>query len=103
MSSNPGHSQKIGMACCTVLGSEDSHTKGKVLAQNTPRLSSQYKGDLFAPEEQRAGNKKEEGERRGRGVCPGGTKDCLWKERKQTWSIGKLQFIKVEGETPVLE
>ena len=46
---------------------------------------------------------KERGEKRqgrsGRGICPGGTKDCLWIERRQMWPIGKWQFIKVKWET----
>lgn len=29
-----------------------------------------------------------------------GTKDCLWRERKQIWHIGKWWFIKVKGESP---
>ena len=35
---------------------------------------------------------------RGRGVCPRGTKDCIWIERRQTWPTDKWQFVKVKGE-----
>jgi hypothetical protein len=31
------------------------------------------------------------------------TKDCLWMERRQMWSIGNWQFIKVQEETPSQE
>ena len=34
----------------------------------TPRPSSQHKGDLFAPEGQRAGNKRQRQEIKGEGV-----------------------------------
>jgi len=30
----------------------------------------------------------------------GGTKDCLWIERREMGTTGKWQFIKVKGETP---
>jgi len=82
-------------------------------AQDTPRPSSQHKGNLFVPEGQRAGNKRQrqeiedEGEggrsqgRQGRNFCPGcGAKYCLWIERKQTWPTGKWRLIKVKEETP---
>lgn len=86
-------------------------------AQDTPRPSSHLNGDLFAPEDQRAQNKshktgdrrwgrreKEQG-RRGVDICPRGTKDCLWIDTRQTWSINKLQFIRGKREsnqTPML-
>jgi hypothetical protein len=61
---------------------------------------------LLAPERQTAGNKRQrqeiEGEGEGKGtrekvernICPGGTKDCFWIERKQMWPTGKRQFEK---------
>jgi hypothetical protein len=46
---------------------------------------------------------KERGEKRqgrsGRGICLGGTKDCLWIERRQMWAIAKWP-MRVQGETP---
>jgi hypothetical protein len=48
---------------------------------------------------------KERGEKKGtREISKGhlsltGTKDCLWIERRQMWSIGKWLFIKVKGKT----
>ena len=50
---------------------------------------------------------KDEGEKeanKGEIFVPGGgsPKDCLWIERRQTWPIGKWQFIKAKGETPCL-
>lgn len=41
-----------------------------------------------------------ERERGGRDICPEGTQDCLWIEKKQMWPIGKWQFIKKKGEPP---
>lgn len=35
---------------------------------------------------------------RGKDICSGRAKDC-WIDRRQTWPIGKWQFIKVKGET----
>jgi hypothetical protein len=85
--------------------------EGPESAQDTPRPSSQHKGGLFAPERQRAGNKrqrletedkgqekkKKEQVKGGRDVCPRGAKDCLWIERRWMWPIGKWHFIKVKG------
>lgn len=31
-------------------------------------------------------------------VYPGGTRDCLWIEDRQTWLIGKWLFIRVKWE-----
>lgn len=39
-------------------GGKQETLLGKVLAQDTPRSSSQHKGGLFAPEGQRAGNQE---------------------------------------------
>lgn len=54
--------------------------------------------DLFAREGQRAGNKRQNQEiedkgegKGGRGICPRGTTDHLWIERKQRRLIGKVQ------------
>jgi len=70
------------------------------LVTDIPRPCSQHKGVLFVPEGQMTGkgNRKEieeegegegEGERRGKedremDIFPGGTKHCLWTERRQT-------------------
>ena len=35
----------------------------------------------------------------GKDIWPRRTKDCLWIERRQMWTIGKWQFIKVKWET----
>lgn len=77
--------------------------------QETPRPNSQHKGDLLAPEGQRAVNKrqKQEGEeenKRGkeegeRDISARGTKDCPWIERRQMWLICKWHFIKGKKET----
>jgi len=63
---------------------------------------------LFAPEGHRAGNKRQREEIRNKGegdICSmgvrGGTKDCLWIERRQTWLIGKGHFTKVKGKPRV--
>ena len=32
-------------------------------------------------------------------ICSRRTKDCLWIERRQTWPIGKEQFVNVKGKT----
>jgi hypothetical protein len=71
----------------------------------------QHKGDLSAPEWQRAGNKRQrlEIEDEGEGeVDKGGggafvpeenwTKDCLWIGSRHTRHIGKWQFTIVKGE-----
>lgn len=42
---------------------------------------------------------KGKGTRKKEGICPPGTKDCLWIERRQMWSIGKGWFIKVQGDS----
>lgn len=61
-------------------------------AQDTPRPTSQHR-DLFAPERQKARNKKEREEKRDRGwrrdICPRSTKVCLWIESRQRWPIAK--------------
>ena len=67
------------------------------------RTSSQHKEDCFAPEGQRAGNKRQiqemEDEGEGQGyLSPSGTKECLWIERRQPRTIGKWRFIKVKGK-----
>jgi hypothetical protein len=72
-----------------------------VLAQDTPRPSSQHK-DLFAPEGRSAEirerqRQKIEDEREGEGnygdgvevFVPNRTKDRLWIEKRQTWPVGK--------------
>jgi hypothetical protein len=68
-----------------LLGSWKIVLKRPELAQDTPRPTSQHKGNLFAPEEQRAENKRErqetedqrEGKRRERYICSKRTKGCL--------------------------
>lgn len=88
-----------------------SGVKGPVSAQDTPRLSSQDRGDLFDLEGQRVGNKRqkqemrmrERGERsKGEGEGYLSQRVGLWVERGQTWPRGKWQFIKVQGGSPVL-
>lgn len=37
---------------------------------------------------------------KGKGVCLGGSEDCLWIETRQMWPTGKWQLM-VEGETRV--
>ena len=86
--------------------------KGPQSSQDPSRPSSQNKGDLFAPERQR--NKRTESKKQrqeieywqkgksnirigGKDIYPGGTKDCLWIQRRQLWSIGKTQFVKGRG------
>ena len=77
-----------------------------------PRPSLQHKGDLLAPERQRAGTKRQRQEikdkRQGEGnkgegakvyLSWSGTKDCLWIESRQVWHIGKWQFVKIQRET----
>jgi hypothetical protein len=69
---------------------------------STPNPHSQHKGDLFAPEEQREGNKRQkqeiedvgEGERNMGGkegiLAPEGQRtDCIWIERRHTQPTGK--------------
>lgn len=79
----------------------------------TPRSGSQHKGDLFTPEGQRTGIKRQrqkaedKREREGdkgeeREYLSWGVDDndnLLWRERKQMWSMGKWQFIKGQEET----
>lgn len=78
------------------------------MAQDPPKPNSQHKGDVFASEGQRAGNKsqrligeKREGARereRERGylsLIGGG----VTKEKIQTWPLGKWGLIKVKWET----
>ena len=94
---------------CLGLASSSTciNTAGGV--QEPPRPNSQHKGDVCAPEgrEQEArtgdrgwGRRGREQEKRDMDICPGGTKDCLWMERRQACPIGKWQFIKEKGETP---
>jgi hypothetical protein len=74
------------------------------------RPRSQHKGDLFAPERQRAGDERQrqeagderegersKGEEQGILVHKG---DCLWIKRRQMWPIGKWWFRKLKGEIP---
>ena len=79
------------------------------ISSEPPRPSSQHKGDSFAPERQRTGNKRQrqeiedEGEGEGnkggrRDICPGWTKNYLWIEMRQTRPIGEWQFIKIKEE-----
>lgn len=86
------------------------------ISSGPPRLSSRHKGDLFVPEEQRAGNERQiqrieeeegKGERnRGEaamGIFPWGTKDCLCLERRQAWLTGKWKFIKGKENNSCLD
>lgn len=46
--------------------------------------------------------KEKEQRRKGRDVCPGGTKGCPWIESRQTYPVGKRQFLRGEKGIPVL-
>lgn len=81
------------------------------------RPSSQREGDSMAPKGQRAGIGAKAGDRekrrgtrergeKGQGSREGhfsergaDNKDCVWIEKRQTWRIGNLWFIKVKRET----
>jgi hypothetical protein len=82
--------------------------KGPDSAQGTSRPRSLHKGDLFAPEGQRAGNNRQrqetedEGEKKmnkggRRASFSGGTKNCFWIERMHMWLIGKWQSKNGKG------
>ena len=100
-------STAVGTQCvCTWM---HIPTERKSLCSGCPRPSSQLKGDVFAPERQRVGNKRQgqeiedEGEKgRNKGYLSQRTIDFLWIERRRIWPTGKWQFMKVKGETPVL-
>lgn len=71
--------------------------KAMLSTQDSPEPSSEHKGDSFAPEGQRARNKRQ-GREKGEGARQRregywsqreGTNDCLWIDRRQTWPIGK--------------
>ena len=79
------------------------------MAQDTSTQSSQHKGDVFAPEGQRAGNKRqrEEIEGEGEGKKNKGEGEGIFfapegqrLERRQLWPIGKWQFIKGKRGNP---
>jgi len=63
------------------------------LVQDTPRPSSQHKGNSFATEGQREGNKRQRQEREdkgeGEGSREGGRENCLQIERSSTGPVGK--------------
>ena len=61
------------------------------ICHKTPQ--DQVLSSEFAPEGQRAGNKRHTGKRRKKEQGRG-------KERRQTWPIDKWQFIKVKEEIP---
>lgn len=80
------------------------------IGSGPPKPSSQHKGDLFASEGRRTGNKRKrqetEDEGEGKGTKERGegyfSQKNLWIEGSQTWHIGKWQFIKIQGGNPVL-
>ena len=47
------------------------------------------------------GRREREPGKGGRGICPRGTKDCFWIEKRQTWHIGN-GVDKGKKENPVL-
>ena len=83
--------------------------KGPESTQDTPRPNSQHKGDLFAPERQRAGKRDKDGRQRtgsqGREQRRGGWISVLRDrglplDREETDVAHRTyQFIKGKGET----
>jgi hypothetical protein len=66
-------------------------------AHDTPRPSSQHKGNLFAPERQRQ-EIEDEGEGKVVFVLEEQRKDYLWIKRTQILLIGKQQFKGKRGK-----
>jgi hypothetical protein len=124
----PGHLPDSGwLGCLEWLWALGADCKRWISAQDPPRSSSQHKGDVVAPERQSAGNKsqrqdmREKGEgtrEKGEGTREKGewTRErgqghlsqsreaqvCLWIVRRQTWPLGKWQFMKIKGGNPAL-
>jgi hypothetical protein len=100
-------STAVGTQCvCTWM---HIPTERKSLCSGCPRPSSQLKGDVFAPERQRVGNKrqgqeieeiKEEGEGN-KGERQGTDKELPLGREEITMAQGKWRLLKEKGETCV--
>ena len=78
---------------------QDIHDQ--VLSTKEIYLPQRNRGQGRRDKDRRQRRRQKEQRRVGdRDICPGGTKDCLWRERRQTCPIGKSQLINEKGETP---